>query len=193
MNVSTTARRCDALAGVPSNVLLFPAVAGQASRCSATAGDIITEAIQRRLRTQGAGVFPYSRSLPAVQRAVNEGLKAEDVAGPWDEAGKGQRIAEMVGASEYITILVDDYKWDPQTRTVNFTISLLRNDACDGAPLGTVSEKGVGQAPETLLVSCQEASAVSSAAEVVAEQVVNALLPVPKVAAEDLKNQRRRR
>lgn len=173
----------------PSNIVMFPPMLeganpdgkGEVNKAARNAQTLITDALKNRLTMSGVGAFVYSRRLPTVQRAVAESLiKAENAANPTDDERIAQRVAELMGADEYVIVDVPDYKYDSATRTATFTVSLIRK-AVDGTQLGTVAEKAIGVAPEDVAANRQEGSAVARAAETVAEQTVNALFPMPKV------------
>lgn len=181
------------VATIPTNVLIFPAEVPGANATGAAASEpaarsardvqeIVTDAVRSKMSRAGVGLFVYSRRLPSIQRAVNEGLKAEDAAGPADDDTRARRLAEIVGASEFVVLSVENYKYDPATRTATFTLSAFRRSVEDGAPLGTVSESATGVSPEDIAPSRQEGAAVARGADVVSEQVVAALFPMPKVA-----------
>ncbi len=173
----------------PSNIVMFPPMLegatpdskGEVNKAARNAQTLITDALKSRLTTAGVGAFIYSRRLPTVQRAVAESLiKAENAANPTEDERVAQRVAELMGADEYVIVDVPDYKYDAATRTATFTVSLIRK-AVDGTQLGTVAEKAIGIAPEDVALNRQEGSAVARAAETVAEQTVTALFPMPKV------------
>ena len=154
---------------------------GEVNKAARNAQMLITDALKSHLTMAGVGAFVYSKRLPTVQRAVAESLiKAENAANPTDDERIAQRVAELMGADEYVIVDVPDYKYDSATRTATFTVSLIRK-AVDGTQLGTVAEKAIGVAPEDVAANRQEGSAVARAAETVAEQTVGALFPMPKV------------
>ncbi|MBC8134503.1 MAG: hypothetical protein H8F28_01280 [Fibrella sp.] len=177
------------VAAPPSNIVMFPPMLegatpdskGEVNKSARNAQMLITDALKNRLTMAGVGAFIYSRRLPTVQRAVAESLiKAENAANPTDDERVAQRVAELMGADEYVIVDVPDYKYDVATRTATFTVSLIRKSV-DGTQLGTVAEKAVGVAPEDVAANRQEGSAVARAAETVSEQTVNALFPMPKI------------
>lgn len=183
-------------AALPSSVLLFPAivstdtgadaaapVAGAKSAGVAVAANlqtaqaIVTGALRTFLTRGKIGVVVYNRQLPSIQRAVNEGVKPEDAAsGPGDDPRKAQRFADIVGATEYLTATIDNYAYNPATKTATFNLSLSRY-ASDGSPLGATEQKAVGSAPDSITGSHREAYAVAAAADVVAEQTVEGVYP----------------
>ncbi len=183
------------VAAPPSNLIVFPPIIegatpdskGVVNKSARNAQEIITDAIRLRMKMAGVGAFVYSKRLPTVQRAVNENLiKAENAANPADDERIAQRIAELIGADEYIIVDVPDYKYDETTKTATFTVSLIRKTV-DGTQLGTVAEKAVGTAPADIAPNRQEGSAVARAAETVAEQTVASIFPMPKVATKTTK------
>ena len=170
---------------LPNSVLLFPPEVGAEGNASAELSpsmrevqDIVSEAMLRYLGKGGVGVVAYSRRLPSVQRAVSEGtIKTDDAnKGPGDSSDKAMRFADIVGAAEYLSVSVDDYKYDPKTRTASFTLNAFRN-ASDGTPLGTSAQNATASAPEDVSPRFQQGSATARAAETVVEQTVQALYP----------------
>lgn len=173
----------------PSNLIMFPPMIegampdskGMVNKAAKNAQEVITDAIRMRMKMAGVGAFVYSKRLPTVQRAVNENqIKAEMAANPADDERVAQRIAELIGADEYVIVDVPDYKYDEATKTATFTVSLIRKSV-DGTQLGTVAEKAVGTAPADIAPNRQEGSAVARAAETVAQQTVASIFPMPKV------------
>ncbi len=174
---------------IPRDVLIFPAnISGGSGDASATAQqtptqkqvqDIVTDAFREYLSRADIGVVVYNRRLPSVQRAVAEGLKAEDAAtGPGDDVRKALRFAEVVGAAEYITLDVTNYKYDPATRSATFNVNVFRNSVEDnGAPLATIAKPASGIAPADVAPPRQEGSAVARAAAQVAEETFQDLYP----------------
>lgn len=172
---------------VPMSVILFPAVVSTAdgaapaepTPAARTAQESVTDSLRRSLTRSGVGVIVYNRRLPSIQRAVSEGvLRAEDAAaGPGDDPRKAQRLAEIIGATDFITATIDDYKWDSAARMATFNVSVFRNAASDGSPLGTAAAPGKGEAPADVAPSRQEGSATARAADAAAEQAVQGLFP----------------
>lgn len=183
-------QRTGAMPATPS-VLLYPAyVAGADDKPLAEvpagarqAQEAATEAVRKYLARSGVSVVVYDRRLPSVQRAVSEGtIKAEAAAaGPRDDERNAQQLAEIVGASEYITTTVQDYKFDPATRTATFNLSLYRKMASDASPTGTAAAPANGVAPADVAAPRQEGSATARAAEAAADQAVQGLYPRPPV------------
>jgi hypothetical protein len=156
--------------------------AGEQSAAVRQVQEAVTDALRKQLSRAGVGVVVYDRRLPSIQRAVSEGgtagLRAEDAAaGPGDDPRRAQRLADIVGASEYITATIDDYRYDSATRTATFNLSVFRNTTSDAAPLGTAAAPAQGVAPADVSPSRQEGSASARAAETAAEQAVQSLFP----------------
>jgi len=172
---------------VPRDVLIFPATVDSGGGDAATANSpvaralpMVTEAFRNYLSRNGIGVVVYSKRLPSIERAVAEGqVKAEEAAaGPGDDPRNALRFAQTVGAQEYLTVEVQNYKYDANTRTATFNVSVYRNSSEDnGAPLSTVAKPAVGTAPAEMMPNRQEASAVSHAADQVAEECFQDLYP----------------
>jgi len=171
---------------VPRDVLIFPATVDSAGGEAAAnspasrALPMVTEAFRNYLSHSGIGVVVYSKRLPSIERAVAEGqVKAEEAAaGPGDDPRNALRFAQTVGAQEYLTVEVQNYKYDANTRTATFNVSVYRNSSEDnGAPLSTVAKPAVGTAPADMMPNRQEASAVTHAADQVAEECFQDLYP----------------
>ena len=179
---------------IPRDVLIFPAMVSTGSGATTTDGaatadavsptqkqaqDIVTSAFREHLSRAGIGVIVYNKRLPSVQRAVAEGLKAEDAAsGPGDDARKAQRFAEVVGAAEFITLDVTNYKYDTATRTATFNVNVFRNSVeANGSPVATVAKPATGSAPADVALPRQEGSAVARASAQVAEETFQDLYP----------------
>jgi len=170
-------------------VVLFPPILpgtlpdskGEIKKSAKEAQEIITEAIKQRMSSAGVSAYIYSRRMPSVLRAVAENqIKPEGAANPTDDERIAMRVAELVGADEYVIIDVSDYAYDAKTRTATFSLSLIRKSV-DGTQLGTVAEKAIGNAPDGVAPRLQEGSAVAHASDVIAQQTVDSLYPMPKV------------
>jgi hypothetical protein len=178
--------------GVPGSVLVFPAhVDGAANNPSARlASKLVTEAIRRNVAKLGVGVVVYDRSLPSVQRAIQEaekGLKNDDAAGPGDDPRRARLLAEVAGAPEYIVAIIDDYKYDSKSRTATFNLTLSRSLTADGSAINTVANKQSGAAPSDVAPSRQEGSAVVRAADAGGEQGVGQIFPDIRVQPVEVK------
>jgi hypothetical protein len=191
-----------AQAAAVASVVLFPATVGPSdgggaggdAAAAATPSarqvqEAVTDALRKYLSRSGVSVTVYDKRLPSIQRAVNEGgaggLRAEDAAaGPGDDPRKAQRLADIVGAAEYITATIDNYKYDPATRTASFNLSVFRNTTSDAAPLGTAAAPAQGVAPADVAPPRQEGSAAARAAETAAEQAIQGLFPRAATAAD---------
>lgn len=209
-SASATAARTQAARqqlGVPTSVLLFPVVIGGPEGGGANAPaeggaaaaanrdepdprnqmlqEVVIDGLRRQLTQRGIGVVVYNRRLPSVQRAVSEGLKPDEAdMGPGDDPRKAQRFADMLGATEYLMVNLEDYQYNAATRTATFNLSVMRNHVGDNAPVATAAQRGQGIAPADVAGPRQEGSAAARAAQVAAEQVVNDLFPRAPVADE---------
>lgn len=184
---------------IPRDVLIFPAnistgsgdatPAAQQTATQKQAQEIVTNAFREYLAKSNIGVAIYTKRLPSVQRAVAEGLKAEDAAaGPGDDDRKALRFAQVVGAAEYITLDVTNYKYDAASRTASFNVNVLRKSVDDdGASLATVGKPASGVAPSDVATPRQEGSALARAAAQVAEETFQDLYP--QVASLNAANQ----
>ena len=160
-----------AFAQAPSNVLLFPAVVdGDRTDSTKLAEEIVTESVRSQLTKLGIAAVVYTKRLPSVQRALNESDKVltdKDVeGGPGDDKRKAQRFAEVVGATEYVTVFVDGYGFDAKTRTAKFNLSVSRFNTQSGKALGTFAKAQEGVAPADVPEGRQEGSALARAADV---------------------------
>ena len=171
---------------VPSSVLIFPAyIDGAANNPSAKLTQkLITDALRKYIGKLNIGSLVYDKNLPSIQRAIQEsekGLKADEAAaGPGDDSAKAKRLAEIIGAPEYILPVVDSYKYDAKSMTATFNLSLTRSSTTEG-PINSVANKQTGVAPADVAPSRQEGSAMVRAAEVAAEQGIAQLYPDVKV------------
>jgi hypothetical protein len=170
------------------NIVLFPAYLGAdaTSESARSTQKIVTDALRTAFIKVGVGVVVYRKNLPSVQRAVQEserGIKEEDATkGPGDDGRKARALAEVIGAAEYITVFVDDYKYDPATRTASFNLSLSRYASGSDAAIASIANPQRGEAPVDVAPARQEGSAVARAAVVGAEQAVAALFPQATMA-----------
>ncbi|WP_395094525.1 hypothetical protein [Armatimonas sp.] len=181
-----------AYAQTPSNVLLFPAIVdGDRSESTKLAEEIVTEAVRNQLGKLGIAAVVYTKRLPSVQRALNESdkiLTEKDVEnGPGDDNRKAQRFAEVVGASEYVTVFVDGYTFDAASRTAKFNLSVSRYNTQNGKAMGTFAKPQQGIAPSDVPKALHESSAMARAAETGGQQAGAALFP--QAAALVIKNQ----
>ncbi|MFM7320462.1 MAG: hypothetical protein ACKO5K_02920 [Armatimonadota bacterium] len=166
------------------SVLIFPAVIeGVSGDSAALAAEIVTDALRTRLKGLGTGVVVYSGRLPSVQRAKEEQqIRKEDVEnGPADDRAKARRIADIVGASEYLSVFVDGYKYDSSSRTASFNLNVNRYLTADGSPVGSFSKSQQGMAPSGVAAGRQEGSALARAMEVGAEQGIGDLYPIATI------------
>ena len=173
-------------AQTPSNVLLFPAVVdGDRTESTKLVEEIVTDAVRNQLSKLGIAAVVYTKRLPSVQRALNESdkiLTEKDVeSGPGDDNRKAQRFAEVVGASEYVTVFVDGYAFDAGSRTAKFNLSVSRYNTQNGQALGTFAKLQQGVAPADVVKARQEGSALARAAETGGQQAGSALFPQASV------------
>jgi len=196
----------------PRAVLLFPAVMGgdegaapaAAGTSAAAAGtrtgpnasmvqlqEAVTDAVRKNLIRSGVSVTVYNKRLPSIQRAVSETSlpKAQADEGLRDstDSARAQKLADLVGATSYIIPTIDDYKYDPATRTATFNLSATHIATTGGSSLGVAAEPGKAEAPADVANSLQEGSASARAAEAAAERVVAGLFPAPPAAPESEK------
>lgn len=166
----------------PSNLLLFPAVVdGDRTESTQLVADAVTDAVKSQLTKLGISVVVYSKRLSSVQRAISESdrvITEKDAdAGPGDDTRKAQRFAEVVGATEYLTVFVDGYSYDAATRTAKFNLSLSRYNTQTGLALGSFAKGQQGIAPADVAKANQEGSSVARGGEAGAQQAVAALYP----------------
>jgi hypothetical protein len=175
-----------AMAQEANSVVLFPAVVSSDGSSAKLAREIVTDAVKRFLTKSGAGVTVYNKRMPSIVRALNENEKMfteKDIeAGPGDDNRKSQRYAEVIGANEYVTVFVDDYKFDAATRVAKFNLSVSRYNTATGSALGTYAKMQQGLAPADVAKPNQEGSAAARGAEVGSEEAIRALFPQPAAA-----------
>jgi hypothetical protein len=165
-------------------VLIFPAVVeGVEGESAKLVSEVVTDALRSRLKTLGTSVVIYSPKLASIQRARDEQqIRKEDAeAGPLDDRRKAQRMAEIVGASEYISVFVDGYTFKSDSRSASFNLNINRYLTNDGSPVGTFTKAQAGMAPAGVSVPRQEGSAVARAMEVGGEQGVGDLYPAATI------------
>lgn len=165
-----------------NSVLLFPAVVdGNRNDSTRLTEEIVTEAVRTQLAKIGVTAVVYNKRLPSVLRALTESdrvLTEKDVEeGPGDDTRKAQRFAEVVGAGEYVTVFVDNYSYDANTRTAKFNLSLSRYNTTSGKALGTFANSQQGVAPADVAKARQEGSAIARASESGAQQGIGNLYP----------------
>jgi len=166
----------------PTNLLLFPAVVdGDRTERTQLVEEIVTDAVRAQLAKLGISVVVYSKRLPSVQRAINESdrviTEKDAEAGPGDDPRKAQRFADVVGATEYLTVFVDGYTFDAATRTAIFNLSLSRYNTQSGLALGSFAKGQQGTAPTDVAKANQEGSAIARAGDIGAQQAAGALFP----------------
>lgn len=166
----------------PSNLILFPAVVdGDRTESTQLVADAITDAVKSQLTKLGISVVVYSKRLPSVQRAISESdrvITEKDAdLGPGDDTRKAQRFAEVVGATEYLTVFVDGYNYDATNRTAKFNLSLSRYNTQTGLALGSFAKGQQGVAPADVAKANQEGSSVARGGEAGAQQAVATLYP----------------
>lgn len=165
-------------------VLIFPAVVeGVEGDSAKLVSEVVTDALRSRLKTLGTSVVIYSPKLASIQRARDEQqIRKEDAeAGPLDDRRKAQRMAEIVGASEYISVFVDGYTFKSDSRSASFNLNINRYLTNDGSPVGTFTKSQAGMAASGVSVPRQEGSAVARAMEVGGEQGVGDLYPAATI------------
>ncbi|WP_309707056.1 hypothetical protein [Armatimonas sp.] len=180
-------------AQTPSNVLLFPAVVnGDRNDSTKLVEDDVTEALRNQLTKLGIAAVVYNKRIPSVQRAINESDKIisdkDADSGPGDDNRKAKRFAEVVGASEYLTVFVDDYSFDAASRTAKFNLSMTRYNTESGQALGTFAKMQQGIAPADVAKGRQQASALARAAVTGGQQAASSLYPQAAVIASNVKN-----
>lgn len=161
------------------SILLFPAVIdGEKGESSKLASEIVTDALRSKLRTLGFSVVVYSSRLPSIQRAREEQqVRKEDAEGPGDDRRKAQNLADIVGAGEYLSVFVDNYSFNAETRTATFNLNVNRYLASDGSPMGTFNHQQQGVAPADVAQLRREGSSIARAMEVGADQSLGGLYP----------------
>jgi hypothetical protein len=90
-------------------------------------------------------------------------------------------MAVNIGATEFVQVFVDSYKFDAGSRTASFNLNVNRYLSSTGAPVGTVNFKQQGIAAAGTATKLQEAEAVSRAMTVGAEQSVGGLYPASTI------------
>lgn len=164
-------------------VVVFPAVVDGAGDSAKSVSAAVVEALRSRLKGIGASVVVYSGKLPSMLRAREEQMFSKEVVdnGPADDRDAAKKMSVNIGATEFVQVFVDSYKFDSGSRTASFNLNVNRYLASTGAPVGTVNFKQQGIAAAGTASKLQEAEAVSRAMTVGAEQSIGGLYPASTI------------
>ena len=164
-------------------VVVFPAVVDGAGDSAKSVSAAVVEALRTRLKGIGASVVVYSGKLPSMLRAREEQMFSKEVVdnGPADDRDAAKKMSVNIGATEFVQVFVDSYKFDAGSRTASFNLNVNRYLSSTGAPVGTVNFKQQGIAAAGTATKLQEAEAVSRAMTVGAEQSVGGLYPASTI------------
>jgi len=164
-------------------VVVFPAVVDGAGDSAKSVSAAVVEALRSRLKGIGASVVVYSGKLPSMLRAREEQMFSKEVVdnGPADDRDAAKKMSVNIGATEFVQVFVDSYKFDAGSRTASFNLNVNRYLSSTGAPVGTVNFKQQGIAAAGTATKLQEAEAVSRAMTVGAEQSVGGLYPASTI------------
>ena len=164
-------------------VVVFPAVVDGAGDSAKSVSAAVVEALRSRLKGLGASVVVYSGKLPSMLRAREEQMFSKEVVdnGPADDRDAAKKMSVNIGATEFVQVFVDSYKFDAGSRTASFNLNVNRYLASTGAPVGTVNFKQQGIAAAGTASKLQEAEAVSRAMTVGAEQSIGGLYPASTI------------
>ena len=164
-------------------VVVFPAVVDGAGDSAKSVSAAVVEALRSRLKGIGAFVVVYSGKLPSMLRAREEQMFSKEVVdnGPADDRDAAKKMSVNIGATEFVQVFVDSYKFDAGSRTASFNLNVNRYLASTGAPVGTVNFKQQGIAAAGTASKLQEAEAVSRAMTVGAEQSIGGLYPASTI------------
>jgi hypothetical protein len=164
-------------------VVVFPAVVDGAGDSAKSVSAAVVEALRSRLKGIGASVVVYSGKLPSMLRAREEQMFSKEVVdnGPADDRDAAKKMSVNIGATEFVQVFVDSYKFDAGSRTASFNLNVNRYLASTGAPVGTVNFKQQGIAAAGTASKLQEAEAVSRAMTVGAEQSIGGLYPASTI------------
>ena len=164
-------------------VVVFPAVVDGAGDSAKSVSAAVVDALRSRLKGIGASVVVYSGKLPSMLRAREEQMFSKEVVdnGPADDRDAAKKMSVNIGATEFVQVFVDSYKFDAGSRTASFNLNVNRYLASTGAPVGTVNFKQQGIAAAGTASKLQEAEAVSRAMTVGAEQSIGGLYPASTI------------
>lgn len=164
-------------------VVVFPAVVDGAGDSAKSVSTSVVEALRARLKGIGASVVVYSGKLPSMLRAREEQMFSKELIdnGPADDRDAAKKMSVNIGATEFVQVFVDSYKYDAGSRTASFNLNVNRYLASTGAPVGTVNFKQQGIAASGTATKAQEAEAVSRAMTVGAEQSIGGLYPASTI------------
>lgn len=157
-------------AGPIHSILLFPFVnaipaSGAAAGFNADqVGARVEDAVKMRLNVIGRyKANSFSPSLPQIQRALQEarveGLSENDLAPPYDDSQKAQKIADQVGTDGYLLGTIEALRADATSRNVTLTVSATLYNSGTGTAARVLAFTGKGvsynasDAPDALLQS----------------------------------------
>ena len=109
-------------------VVVFPAVVDGAGDSAKSVSAAVVEALRSRLKGIGASVVVYSGKLPSMLRAREEQMFSKEVVdnGPADDRDAAKKMSVNIGATEFVQVFVDSYKFDAGSRTASFNLNVNR-------------------------------------------------------------------
>ena len=124
-------------------VVVFPAVVDGAGDSAKSVSTSVVEALRSRLKGIGASVVVYSGKLPSMLRAREEQMFSKDVIdnGPADDRDAAKKMSVNIGATEFVQVFVDSYKYDAGSRTASFNLTVNRYLPSTGSSVRTVNFK----------------------------------------------------
>ncbi len=148
-----------------ASILLFPFGNDTNNAETDAVAAQVSDALKLRLNSVGAyKVSTYTKFLPSVQRALDDGVLAQtDLTGPFD-AQKGGKIAAQVSTNYYLTGAVESYASDPTSRKVTIEVIADLRSTATGNSIRTLAFTGTS-APFSY----------SDSVDVVSQRAVNAV------------------
>ena len=184
------------VAGPIHSILLFPfasnipASGGTGGFNTDQVGARVEDAVKLRLNVIGRyKANSFSPTLPQIQRALQEarveGLSENDLAPPYDDPQKTQKIAAQVGTDGYLIGTIEALRADPATRNVSLTVSATLYRSATGTAARVLAFTGKGV---SFNASDDPDSVLQGAINDVSAQLVSALngsLPQQHLASPD--------
>jgi len=177
------------------SVLLFPFASNLAAGAAAgfnadQVGARVEDAVKLRLNVIGRyKANSFSPTLPQIQRALQEarveGLSENDLAPPYTDVQKTQKIAAQVGTDGYLLGSIEALRAASGTRNVSLTVSATLYHSENGSAARVLAFTGHGVSYNT---TDDPDSLLQSAINDVAGQLVSALngsLPQQHLASPD--------
>jgi hypothetical protein len=142
--------------------------------------DIITDTVQGRLAASGHYQSVYFlRSLPTVQRALNENaLTSNEISHPFDDDAKLKKLMPLTSYYLALTTSIDSYTYDEKKNQVTMLISARLIDFSGSKPVVRAAAEN-GSSPENG-GNAKEVTLALGVAKNITEKLMTSLLSPAK-------------